>query len=54
MDNKKYYPYKNGEIINEKRWVLETDGTNLLDVINQPYIDYKKHYLMILMKYIVY
>ena len=38
MDNKKYTSYKNGEITNDKRWVLETDGTNLLDVLNQPYI----------------
>ena len=42
MDNKKYISYKNGEIISDKRWVLETDGTNLLDVLNQPYIDYTK------------
>ena len=42
MNNIKYSSYKNGEIINEKKWILESDGTNLLDVINQPYIDYKK------------
>ena len=42
MNNKPYSMYENGEIINSKHWVLETDGTNLLDVINQPYIDYTK------------
>ena len=42
MNQVKYNSYKNGEIINQKRWILETDGANLLDVMNQPYIDYTK------------
>ena len=35
---------KNNEIVNEKIWKLETDGTNLLDVINCDYVDESKSY----------
>jgi DNA-directed RNA polymerase II subunit RPB1 len=42
MNNVKYIAYENGEIVNKKRWILETDGTNLLDILNQPYIDFTK------------
>ena len=42
MDHLSYSSYKEGEVVNEKRWILQTDGTNLLDVLNQPYIDYTK------------
>ena len=34
--------YKDGELESTKHWVLETDGTNLLDVIQEPFVDYKK------------
>jgi DNA-directed RNA polymerase II subunit RPB1 len=40
MNNVKYTSYEAGDIVNKKRWILETDGTNLIDIINQPYIDY--------------
>jgi len=30
----------NNEIVNEKMWVLETDGVNLLEVFNSPFIDF--------------
>ena len=42
MNNTSIINYKNGEIINEKTWILETDGTNLIDIMNQPHIDYTK------------
>jgi DNA-directed RNA polymerase II subunit RPB1 len=42
MNNVKYTAYEAGEIVKKERWVLETDGTNLLDIINQPYIDHTK------------
>ena len=54
MNNVKYSSYekgeiipkekeiKGGEIVTHKRWILETEGSNLLDVLNQPYIDYTK------------
>ena len=42
MNTVKYSSYEEGEIVNNERWVLETDGTNLLDILNQPYIDFKK------------
>mgnify|MGYP001300876593 FL=1 len=35
---------KNNEIVNDKIWKLETDGTNLLDVINCDYVDETKTY----------
>ena len=40
MNNTPYTTFDEGEIIQEKRWILETDGTNLLDVLNEPYINY--------------
>ena len=40
MNNVKYTSYEAGDIVNKKRWILETDGSNLIDIINQPYIDY--------------
>ena len=40
MNNTPYTTFEEGEIISEKRWILETDGTNLLDVLNEPYINY--------------
>ena len=42
MNQNKYTSYEKGEIVKNERWILETDGTNLLDVLNQPYIDYTK------------
>ena len=42
MNTVKYSSYEGGEIVNNERWLLETDSTNLLDILNQPYIDYKK------------
>ena len=42
MNNVKYSAYEEGEIVKNERWILETDGTNLLDILNQPYIDYRK------------
>ena len=40
MNNTPYTTFDEGEIIQEKRRILETDGTNLLDVLNEPYINY--------------
>ena len=31
---------KDGEIVKEKMWILETDGVNLLEVFNSPYVDF--------------
>jgi DNA-directed RNA polymerase II subunit RPB1 len=31
-----------GEIVNEKIWVLETDGVNLLEVFNSAFVDYTR------------
>ena len=42
MNQTKYSAYENGEIVKKERWILETDGTNMLDVLNQPYIDFTK------------
>jgi DNA-directed RNA polymerase II subunit RPB1 len=42
MNQVKYSSYEEGEIVKKERWILETDGTNLLDVLNQPYIDSSK------------
>jgi DNA-directed RNA polymerase II subunit RPB1 len=53
MNEVKYTAYEKGEIIPDEssiggeivkntRWILETDGTNLQDVLNQPFIDYTK------------
>tara|TARA_Y100000389_G_scaffold194254_2_gene224014 strand:- start:1110 stop:5657 length:4548 start_codon:yes stop_codon:yes gene_type:complete len=33
---------KDNEIVSEKTWKLETDGTNLLDIMNCDYVDEKK------------
>jgi len=38
------YKKVDGEIISEKIWVLETDGINLLDIFNSPYVNYKYTY----------
>ena len=38
------YKKINGEITSEKVWVLETDGVNLLEVFNSPYVNYKYTY----------
>ena len=44
MNTVKYSSYEGGEIVNNERWILETEifGSNLLDILNQPYIDFKK------------
>ena len=42
MSQSPYTRYSKGELVKEKRWILETDGTNLLDVLNEPFIDYTK------------
>ena len=54
MNTVKYSSYEEGEIVNNERWVLETDGTNLLDILNQPYIDFTKSISNDLLKYIHY
>ena len=33
---------ENSEISEEKRWILETDGTNLLQVMINPYVDFRQ------------
>ena len=39
MNNVSKNVYKNGDIETDKIWILETDGTNLLEVLNNEYID---------------
>ena len=41
MSEKNKIIKKENEIITEKRWILETDGVNLLDVFNSKYVDFK-------------
>ena len=36
------YKQNQGEIISENTWMLETDGVNLLNIFNSPYVDYSK------------
>jgi DNA-directed RNA polymerase II subunit RPB1 len=33
---------KENEILSHKEWTLETDGTNLFDIFNSEYVDYKR------------
>ena len=42
MNNNTTTSLINGEIVNEKKWILETDGTNLLDVMIEPFVNYKQ------------
>jgi DNA-directed RNA polymerase II subunit RPB1 len=42
MSEVNVYKKKEGEIISENTWMLETDGVNILDVFNSPYVDYIK------------
>ena len=44
MNNNTVSSFKKGDIEQEKPWVLETEGTNLLDVINEAYVDYMNTY----------
>ena len=34
--------YDKGETIETKEWILETDGTNLIDILSNPMVNYKK------------
>ena len=36
--------YKENEIVQDKTWILETDGVNLLDVFNSSYVDFVNTY----------
>ena len=40
MSEKTIYKMEDGEIIQKKPWILETDGVNLLDVFNSPFVDF--------------
>jgi len=42
MNNPPTSIYRNGDIEKEKAWILETDGTNLLDVLNDTYVDHTR------------
>ena len=42
MSEVNMYNKVEGEIVSENVWMLETDGVNLLDVFNSPYVDYIK------------
>ena len=35
------YKHEDNEIKQEKQWILETDGTNILDIFNSEYVDFK-------------
>ncbi len=39
MSNIPYTQYINGTLHNSKQWLLETDGTNLLEILIDPYVD---------------
>ena len=39
MSNNNTITITNDEIMNEKMWILETDGTNLLDILLEPFVD---------------
>ena len=42
LSEKTIYKKKDNEIKEEKQWILETDGTNLLDVFNSEFVDFKQ------------
>ena len=42
MNNNTTSSFINGEIVNEKKWILETDGTNLLDVMIEPFVKFEQ------------
>jgi DNA-directed RNA polymerase II subunit RPB1 len=44
MSEKSTYTKENDEIVQKKPWVLETDGTNLLELFNSPFVDFTKTY----------
>ena len=44
MGEKSNYVKENDEIIQKKYWVLETDGINLLDIFNSPFVDFVNTY----------
>ena len=44
MSEKDVYSYIDNEIINDKTWILETDGVNILDVFNSRYVDFINTY----------
>jgi DNA-directed RNA polymerase II subunit RPB1 len=44
MSEKTTYIKENDEIVQKKPWVLETDGVNLLEIFNSPFVDFTKTY----------
>jgi len=44
MNNNKKPQFKNGEIVKEDNWILETDGTNLLDTLLEDFVDTNNTY----------
>ena len=44
MSEKNTYMKENDEIVQKKPWVLETDGVNLLELFNSPFVDFTKTY----------
>jgi len=44
MSEKNTYMKENDEIVQKKPWVLETDGVNLLELFNSPFVDFTRTY----------
>ena len=44
MGEKSTYVKENDEIVQKKSWILETDGVNLLEIFNSPFVDFVNTY----------
>jgi DNA-directed RNA polymerase II subunit RPB1 len=44
MGEKSTYVKENDEIVQKKSWILETDGVNLLEIFNSPFVDFANTY----------
>jgi DNA-directed RNA polymerase II subunit RPB1 len=44
MSEKGTYVKEDDEIIQKKSWILETDGVNLLEIFNSPFVDFANTY----------
>tara|TARA_B100001094_G_scaffold312283_1_gene348802 strand:- start:12572 stop:17140 length:4569 start_codon:yes stop_codon:yes gene_type:complete len=44
MSEKEFYKKQEKELIQDKTWILETDGVNILEVFNSRYVDYINTY----------
>jgi len=44
MSEKSTYVKEDDEIVQKKSWILETDGVNLLEIFNSPFVDFVNTY----------